>query len=473
MGIKLGIGIITYNRSNILKETIKSIQKYTKTEFSLIVADDGSSDDTCSVLTEMGIPFITGRNKGISWNRNRALWYLKEVCSCNQIIIFEDDCFPNQDGWEDEWIKAINYYGHVNYMPDLTIEIDNDISSGSGTAKDPFIAPMHQAFCVGYHRKALEYVGYLDTRFIRYGEEHVEHTHRFLRAGYGGLLQKHRPERGQLYYLSGGLDVFPSESHGDHSIALLNKEIHDAIQYDVIYRSPWKTDYEMFEFRYEIERKYVDSFPISQLKNKVFDSIVFLGSDKELLQALLNISHCPVLNLFPSMILPFHTLISQIQKDFADIHEPSCLYAYHDNLRCRDTLIVYDDFYNKEDKVFPLVEDYRAYQALMKIHFLEKIEILKTWERKGNNILFIRDWNDASHYENWIRPSHSSIPNFSELKSAISLKFPDCKPDFLFINFGDVRNEDQNLFFANSDSLFGLDEKDKIITYMKMLSKII
>ncbi|WP_025886579.1 glycosyltransferase family 2 protein [Asaia prunellae] len=339
---KLGIGIITYNRVESLTKTINEIFKNTSCPFDFIVADDGSTDETLEYLANSEVNYISGKNKGISWNRNRAIWHLKNERKCQQIIIFEDDCFPNAFGWEQEWISAINMYGHINYMPDVTLELDNDVSSGEGTAANPFIAPMHQAFCVGYHANALDYVGYLDTRFVKYGEEHVEHTHRFLRAGYGGLLQKHTPERGQLYFLKGGLDVTPSTSHGNHDIAMLNQRIHESIKYDQIYRSPWTSDDEMFEFRSEIDRYHQTNSVIDQKKR--YDCVVYLGSDKTYLESIKNIANCEIIELLQGIIVPNANLERSIRSEFAGFFQSDCPYSYHDAIRCRDTLCIYTDF---------------------------------------------------------------------------------------------------------------------------------
>jgi len=73
----LGIGIITYNRREIVRETVKRVRALTThTPSSIVVADDGSTDGTQFALRVMGAPYVTGRNMGVAWNKNRALYLL-------------------------------------------------------------------------------------------------------------------------------------------------------------------------------------------------------------------------------------------------------------------------------------------------------------------------------------------------------------------------------------------------------------
>jgi glycosyltransferase involved in cell wall biosynthesis len=47
MSFKVGIGIVTYNRREILSDTIDKVRAFThQPDAALVVADDGSSDGT-------------------------------------------------------------------------------------------------------------------------------------------------------------------------------------------------------------------------------------------------------------------------------------------------------------------------------------------------------------------------------------------------------------------------------------------
>ena len=59
----------------MLKEAIDSVLSQTYKDFELIVIDDGSTDDTFSVLTDYGKRIVSYRqnNLGVSAARNRGL----------------------------------------------------------------------------------------------------------------------------------------------------------------------------------------------------------------------------------------------------------------------------------------------------------------------------------------------------------------------------------------------------------------
>jgi hypothetical protein len=96
--VMLGIAVVTYNRAEVLRNTIESIRGYTSEPFVLVVADDGSTDSTKMLLSDMRVPHISGPNKGIAWNKNRGIFYLVEVEKCSEIIMLEDDTYPVRTG---------------------------------------------------------------------------------------------------------------------------------------------------------------------------------------------------------------------------------------------------------------------------------------------------------------------------------------------------------------------------------------
>ncbi len=67
----------TYNRANFLEEALSSVFSQTYRDFEIIVVDDGSTDDTASVLqplVEQGlIQYIYQKKQGVSAARNRGI----------------------------------------------------------------------------------------------------------------------------------------------------------------------------------------------------------------------------------------------------------------------------------------------------------------------------------------------------------------------------------------------------------------
>ena len=211
--MRLGIGITTYNRRGILAGTIRRVRELTRHEpVHLVVADDGSQDGTQEALRKQGIPLVTGPNRGIAWNKNRALFLLSEMLRCDVVILLEDDATPTRFGWDSEWIDAAQRWGHVNYAGPW---LQPHFVSGAGTPADPVLCSALTAQCAAFSREALAFGGYFDPRFQGYGHEHVEHTRRLARAGYGGCDQGSEDGQDKVLYrlIEGGVAMAVSGSH--------------------------------------------------------------------------------------------------------------------------------------------------------------------------------------------------------------------------------------------------------------------
>jgi hypothetical protein len=252
MPFSLGIGIITYNRKPTVAATIERVRALTlEPHAALVVADDGSSDGTAGLLREMKVPVVTGVNMGIAWNKNRALFVLSHLLGCDTVILLEDDTRPNEAGWEAQWMAAARRWGHVNYAGRW---MRHHFLSGSGTADDPVRATMVTAQCAAYSRGALTYAGYFDPKFKGYGHEHVEHTRRLIRLGYGGGVEVRNAREQVIFHLiTGGVEVVESTSHGDPATADRNLLLARQLMNEEGYRAPWGDDSELRQFRAEAE----------------------------------------------------------------------------------------------------------------------------------------------------------------------------------------------------------------------------
>jgi glycosyltransferase involved in cell wall biosynthesis len=252
MSFTVGIGIVTYNRREILSGTIDTVRAFTRQpNAALVVADDGSTDGTQAMLREKQVPMITGSNRGIAWNKNRALFLLSHMLGCETVILLEDDMHPTRTGWEAAWMNAARRWGHVNYagkwMRDRFI-------SGSGTSDDPYICKDITAQCASFSSVALTYGGYFDPRFTGYGYEHVEHSRRLVRVGYGGTEERiDGRERTRFYLIEGDLVTVSSKSFINVEQEERNFQLASDIMGVQGYRSPWGPDDEMRLFRSEIE----------------------------------------------------------------------------------------------------------------------------------------------------------------------------------------------------------------------------
>ena len=269
--MKLGIGIITYNRKNRVLATLSALLSQTTTPAVFVVADDGSTDGTPDAVrwSHDDIAVVGGENRGVCWNRNRALWYLHVVSKCDVTILIEDDTWPTQPRWECDWIEAAQAWGHANL--DGAWFRDGSVG-GSGTLRDPTIGQATSGQCSAFSREALDLVGFYDTRFRGYGSGHVEHTQRMIRAGFGGSMRDPIPESHEVFQRSAALVRVPpapprvfywllrSPLHVDDEGSYCSPENAHRAQMmlartvrDTAHRMPWRTDVDMTAFRKEID----------------------------------------------------------------------------------------------------------------------------------------------------------------------------------------------------------------------------
>ncbi len=256
---RIGIGIVTYNRREVLAATIEKVRRFTRHRaVDLVVADDGSTDGTLAWLRENGVPVVTGVNMGIAWNKNRALYLLSELLHCEAVILLEDDTQPAKAGWEADWIEAANLWGHANFAAPWMTHL---FVSGQGTLADPILCGDVTAQCAVFSRESLLFGGFYDPRFKGYGHEHVEHTRRLVRVGFGGT-DRVVDGKEQMRYklLRGDLTVVDVPSFLDHAQAERNLAVAGPLMSDQTYRAPWRDDNELKQFRSEM-RSALDSRP--------------------------------------------------------------------------------------------------------------------------------------------------------------------------------------------------------------------
>jgi hypothetical protein len=238
----LGIGVVTYNRRETLQACIEAIERHTRTPFYLVIADDGSTDGSAAWARESGIPVVTGRNIGCAWNKNRALVHLLEQTDCETILLLEEDCLPSVDGWEEAWIDATLRHGHINYWhPSWG---DSYRRGGEDTPRRPLQSTHVTGQCTSTRRDLLERIGYLDTRFVGFGWEHVEWTQRF------------QAELGQKWYpcLTGGLTLQDSGTYFDAASTDANEATYKKVRDLSRYRPAARTITERARLRHEQRR---------------------------------------------------------------------------------------------------------------------------------------------------------------------------------------------------------------------------
>lgn len=230
----LGIGVITYNRLPFLQRCLAAVLNYTQTPSHLVVADDGSTDGTVGWCRSVGIPVVTGLNGGCAVNKNRALGSLLTYTDCDPILLLEEDAIPNVAGWEVDWIRCCLQFGHVNYA--TPFHLREHLVGGTGTPLNPWLCTSLSGQCTITSRAELLRVGYLDSRFAGYGEEHIEWSRRF----FPDWPQADRPVLAPL--LSSGLTLAASQSYFDQEQRDRNREVFTRILGESVYRDPFRAD---------------------------------------------------------------------------------------------------------------------------------------------------------------------------------------------------------------------------------------
>lgn len=197
---KIGVGIITCNRPEYLRNLLNTIPHDKIDE--LVVVNDGKPVADFDFPVEKWIDNPV--NLGVGKSKNRALRHLYDN-GCDYIFIIEDDMLIKDADIFDKYIAAYKKSGihHFNYGPgspfnrkqNIEFDLHNrhlldqhsepnprlviDYGNGVKIALYEHTVAMFSFFT----REVLQKVGYIDEEFYN-AWEHVDHTYRIIKAGY-------------------------------------------------------------------------------------------------------------------------------------------------------------------------------------------------------------------------------------------------------------------------------------------------
>lgn len=243
----VGIGIISYNRSEFLEKCLKSIHGSNIHGAEVVVFDDHSQDNSYLVARKFGKVISPKSNGGVVRNKNRALHYFTEVSQKDYIVIVEEDVYVDNPDWLSEWVDATEKHGHMNYSAPWFLHetLKHNLVSGQGTSTSPHIFKVVTGQCSSVKASLVkEIVGYLDPRFIGFGCGHVEWTNRLIAKKQGGYFMN-----GEGYYMAirGGIVAPPSPSHKNNEELSKNSKLyHEMLKrgFDNIVLAPWQDEEE-------------------------------------------------------------------------------------------------------------------------------------------------------------------------------------------------------------------------------------
>lgn len=103
--IKYSVIVPAYNSGSTIRSCLSSLlnQSLPKEDYEIIVVDDGSTDDTSSLIMEYPVKYLWQPNKGPAAARNHGAREAK-----GSIILFTDsDCVPARN-WIEEMVRPFN-----------------------------------------------------------------------------------------------------------------------------------------------------------------------------------------------------------------------------------------------------------------------------------------------------------------------------------------------------------------------------
>lgn len=186
MNKKIGVGIITCNRTAFLDKLISSIESKTSKIDEFVIINDGDSKLN---LTHVNCSIINNeKNIGVGKSKNKALKHLMDL-GCEYLFLLEDDITILDTEVFNAYIEASEisgiqhfnfaFHGLDNYLPNKTPAIKLKVDY-SPTVSVSLFPNVYGAFSF-YTKKCIEKVGYMDE-FYYNAMEHVDHTLEIIKA---------------------------------------------------------------------------------------------------------------------------------------------------------------------------------------------------------------------------------------------------------------------------------------------------
>jgi GT2 family glycosyltransferase len=177
--MKIGLGVVTYNRPDYFNKTIKGVIKHLKSHLDLLCVYNDCSTIDYSYPPEIDVIYKPKKNHGVARAKNTLLKSMIDY-GCDYLFLLEDDVIPQSEKAIAGYIEAHKKsgYHHFNFH-------DHGPANKSGflDASDVITIWPH---CVGaysfYTKECIEKVGYMDENF-KNAWEHVEHTARIAKEG--------------------------------------------------------------------------------------------------------------------------------------------------------------------------------------------------------------------------------------------------------------------------------------------------
>lgn len=248
--MKVLLAITTYNRLDYLKKTLESWDrtKNPKYKWTVIVADDGSTDGTLEYLEDFkkhhNTHIIKNSNRGVHYQLN-SIFKLCEDLKYKYAFRCEDDVIFKKSGWDDKYIEAIkkSKYDHLVYSSVERCKkrktlLDNIKTHPKGLSCVCRKDDIPGAFWT-FTPKVLKKVGYIDMKhFGTCGIGHQDYSYRCARAGFNDTKYIYDIENSNDYIdieIQGYVRAPNPHREKWNCASLLERKKRDASTRDIIY----------------------------------------------------------------------------------------------------------------------------------------------------------------------------------------------------------------------------------------------
>ncbi|MCX6710287.1 MAG: glycosyltransferase [Candidatus Woesearchaeota archaeon] len=241
--LKITVAIPTYNRGKSIKPALEAITKqdFPKSEYELIIVDDGGNDSTKEIVGEFsrksGFPirYSWQKNKGPAAARNLAI-----LNSKSPIIAFtDDDCIPNPD-WLEKILSAFSNDSDAMIIGGETLPPKGNLIAkvGQGLTKNAFFdnvngkreAIFFPTCNAAFRKEVFKKAGCFDEDFPIAAGEDLEFSWRCFKKG---LKLLYAPDAIVTHYCTPNLRAYARQSFNygrGNYIAKLKQPDHPEIR---------------------------------------------------------------------------------------------------------------------------------------------------------------------------------------------------------------------------------------------------
>ena len=194
MSVDTTLMMVTYNRLDLTKRMLESLEKTTRRPFNFVIVDNGSSDGTADFLNQFTIQLfgsceskvisLNEKNKGIAIGRNQTMKMADEHFPDTKWYCTIDNDVEVPEGWLQECIEILEAnpkYGMIGVNMErkqYPIVTENEKTfqckpqGNLGTA------------CMVFPKSVHKMLGFFNTEYGKYGEEDADWGMRARVVGY-------------------------------------------------------------------------------------------------------------------------------------------------------------------------------------------------------------------------------------------------------------------------------------------------